>query len=122
MVPGKHTRNSLISIGLMVTFLFTAIVLPMVSSTYPDGEVKAQVLKSSNDYSKSNPRLPLAEKETEEEESVSKKIQNASTGLAINWVEQSYPSSNPVRLIAIGSDCFIATNVPRYLAKRSLLI
>ena len=122
MMPGKHFRNTLISSGLIVTLLFTALALPIVSSASEETEATAYALKSADDLSKQNAQLPLAEKESEEEESLNEKDQNLSFVFIPRSIQQSLTLNPPIRRASTFLRHIIFSEVPLYLTKRTLLI
>jgi len=118
----KHTRFRCISFGLGVTFLFTALALPIYNSTSIGKEVRSVVLKSGDDGPNQNSQLPLAENENKEEESTTEKDQNLSPLFLVNPVEQFSFSSKQFVSYSFYTEHFVHSEVPLYLTKRTLLI
>ena len=120
MEARNQTRNFIFSLGLMVTFLYTALVLPIVSSASTESEVTTCAVKSQFDAAQHSIQLLLAEKECEEDD-----IDNAhsfSCALTSKPLDQIVFSSSPVEVNIFYARLFITTEVPIYLAKRTLLI
>jgi hypothetical protein len=122
MASRKQTSNSIISIGLVVTFLFTAITLPIVSSHSVEQKISICAVKSSSDLSNQGTELPLAEKENEEEEIFNEKDQNISFIFITGPIEHYLYLRTPNRSACIDAERFILSEVPLYLSKRTLLI
>ncbi len=122
MTASKHKLKVTISIGLMVTFLFTAIALPLVSLPSVSNNAVGFELKSTEDASNQNAQLPIAEKESEEDERQNEKAQNFAP-LFIGGLVEEFVFTN--RLVSVNthySNGLLSVAVPLYLFKRTLLI
>ena len=116
----KRQTRILTSIGLIITFLFTAIVLPVVSPYSDQKEVSEFTIKAARDLSGGNAQLPLAEKE-KEEENFNKKEQN----LVADLISAPFGNTfipNSFGFIDLSSNDEVRHPLPLYLTKRHLLI
>ena len=122
-MDNQRKTKTIISFGLIAVFLFTAIALPIVCLPFGSNHNIGFEIKSSDGTAKQNAQLPLAEKESEEEEeSLTEKNQNISF-VFINGLDEKYTFSIvPVNLDTHYSASLSPSSVPLYLSKRTLLI
>jgi hypothetical protein len=116
----KHKAN--IGMALVLVFLFTAIVLPIVSPLELAKKTLGVEIKASDFNQKKSDQLPPTETESEEEENLSKKDSGFSISFIVGSLYDVLFFLIADRLNTLEAISVPPSSIPIYLAKRALLI